>query len=544
MEQLPVTIPPGVVRNSTPAGVGAHWYDSHLMRWVSGRLRPILGWERIRLITGLPPNQLPAIAPTTIRAIHQWVDQDGFERQAILCERHLFVVEGSTVIDVTPLEERNTDNTVRYEGGIKGPASSAGGYGGGLYDQGTYDTGRAPRASVNRIGEVWRLRNFGEHLLAMASSDGRLLRWIPGTPRAERVKGQVSGGLEPKWAPENNRTFEVTPERYVMLFGMGGKVNAFGWCDQENVEDWNFGDPLNTAGFYEVEPVSRIIDARVARYTTIFWTVQGTYVIEYKALPYIYTYSYLGAQAGPLSGLATAAFAGNIIWPAADGFWMFDGSSVTQVACPVLDWFQQTQNPLTTRMYTMGCFYGAASEVWWCFPDKDHTENNRLIVYNFEERWWSLGYLKRTCGYPGTMANPPLLANHYAVFRHERGYSYEGEDLPWIRSGQLSPDGAGKVRSTTKQIIVDTDAPLNAVTYQIIATKGRFQGAKEYVKPPKLASERKRDGQGKIDYRITGRDFALKMQSTIAGVPWSFGQGAILLSPRGRTDTDTSSKAP
>ena len=557
MDTLPVTIPPGVVRNSTPAGVGAHWYDSHLMRWVSGRLRPILGWEEVVLRhapgpepqEGAPPDFYavpgdPFFFPSPIRAVHQWTTQSGSQRVGVLCERHLFVVEGeNNVLDVSPPAEVSVIppyNTL-YEAGIRGPSTSptAGGYGGGVYDQGVYDQPRPPRDRLQTIGEVWRLGNFGDHLIAMASTDGRLLRWIPGEQYAQRVKGQVTFNEDQtKWAPEGNRTFVITSERYLILFGMGGQANKFGWCDQENIEDWNFADPLNTAGFYEVQPSSRIIDAQVARYTTIFWTVQGAYVIEYKALPYIYTFSYLGAHAGPLSGQAAAAFGAYVMWPARDGFWQFDGSAVSQVACPILDWFQQNRDDRSTRAHMAGWFNGAASEVWWSYPSKGNAENNKLIVYNFEERWWSIGDLSRTCGYPGTGSNYPFMATIDRIYRHEKGMYYPGAELPWIRSGHLSPDGGGKVRSTTKQILVDTDAPLNAVTYQIIATKGRFANAKEYMKPPKMASDRGRWGQGKIDYRITGRDFALKMQSTIAGVPWSFGQGTILLAPRGRVSAD------
>jgi hypothetical protein len=526
MESLPVTIPPGVIRNATPAGVGLHWYDSHLMRWVSGRMRPILGWEQVDIGA--------TVFPSPIRALHRWVDQSGLERLAILCETALFVMEGSTITDISPIQEKNPDNTVRYAAGIKGPTGSltSGGYGNDLYDIGTYDTARASRGTIRKIGEVWRLGNWGEHLIAMASTDGRLLRWIPGEPHADRVKGQ-EGGSTANFAPEGNRTFVITPERYVMLFGMDGRVNKFGWCSQENIEDWNFALTTNTAGFYEVEPMSRIIDAQVARYTTIFWTVAGSYVVEYKALPYIYTYAYLGSHAGPLSGQAAAVFSGTVMWPALDGFWQFDGSAISQVPCSVLDWFQQNLDDRATRARMAGWFNGAASEVWWCFPTKGNSENNKLIVYNFEERWWSIGDLNRTCGYPGTLAAYPVMATTSKLYRHEKGNIYPGADLPWIRSGQMSPDGAGKVRATTKQILVDTDAPLNAVSYELIATKGRYDGAQEYTKGPKMPRL-----QGKIDYRVTGRDFAVRMQSTNAGLAWSFGQGAILLAPRGQTLAD------
>jgi len=100
-QTIPISFAPGVVRSSTAAGVGAQWYDSHLVRWVLGRLRPIGGWEKMDL----------GPFPSPIRALHIWVDQNSVERLAILCEEHLYVLEGPDVPgagdqlrDVTPVD--------------------------------------------------------------------------------------------------------------------------------------------------------------------------------------------------------------------------------------------------------------------------------------------------------------------------------------------------------------------------------------------------------------------------------------------------------
>ena len=53
----------------------------------------------------------------------------------------------------------------------------------------------------------------------MASSDGRLLRWIPGPP-TEPEGPNLAKPVEN--APIGNRTFIVTAERHVMLFAMDG----------------------------------------------------------------------------------------------------------------------------------------------------------------------------------------------------------------------------------------------------------------------------------------------------------------------------------
>jgi hypothetical protein len=74
-----------------------------------------------------------------------------------------------------------------------------------------------------------------------------------------------------------------------------------------------------------------------------------------------------------------------------------------------------------------GWFNGSFSEIWWCFPHAPGpgeplaAENTTLIVYNFQENWWSIGKLKRTCGIPGTSNSYPLMASAGEIFRHEKG---------------------------------------------------------------------------------------------------------------------------
>src|SRR5215213_9995946 len=299
-QTIPITFAPGVVRSSTAAGVGAQWYDSHLMRWVLGRMRPITGWERL---------DLPAF-PSKIRQLHVWTDLGGVERVGIFCEAHLFVLEGPDVAG-----ENDQLREITPAGGIEPPASNTdGGYGDDPYganpepepvppefQPNLYGTKRNPRRDRRRLGEIWKLGNFGQDLVAMSSADGRLLRWEPGPD----VSGANLAVAVPT-APIGNRTFVITAERHVMLFGLGGDVNKFGWCDQENIDDWDFNSVENTAGFYSVEPANRIVCAMQAQYSIIFWTTSGAYVVEYKALPYVYTYSYLGQYTAPISGLAPA----------------------------------------------------------------------------------------------------------------------------------------------------------------------------------------------------------------------------------------------
>ena len=108
----------------------------------------------------------------------------------------------------------------------------------------------------------------------MASSDGRLLRWIPGPP-TEPEGPNLAKPVEN--APIGNRTFVVTAERHVILFAMDGVTNQFGWCSQEDIEDWDYSDLTSSASFYEIEPAAPFLAAQATRFGVLAFTVVGTY---------------------------------------------------------------------------------------------------------------------------------------------------------------------------------------------------------------------------------------------------------------------------
>jgi len=133
------------------------------------------------------------------------------------------------------------------------------------------------------------------------------------------------------------------------------------------------------------------------------------------------------------------------------------------------------------------------------------------------------------------------MASTEVIYRHEKGGAYPDPDpafeLPWIRSGYIGLEGT---MATTRQLLVDTDADLDAVTYQLFATKGRYKNAPERTLGPKLPANRRnadsgalRNEQGKIDYRLSGREFSIRMQSTGAK-SWTFGKGQVTVTARGK----------
>lgn len=92
MPLAPLNIPPGVVKPATPLQAKGRFWDANLVRWRSGKLLPVGGWQRI---TSSPLE-------STVRAIFPWTAEDDNTYAAIGCQAGLYVLNESTFTNITP----------------------------------------------------------------------------------------------------------------------------------------------------------------------------------------------------------------------------------------------------------------------------------------------------------------------------------------------------------------------------------------------------------------------------------------------------------
>ena len=88
-----LNIPPGVVRGKTPLQTKGRYWDANLVRWRSGALIPVGGWQRITAAADLD---------STCRTIFSW---------AVNTEQNTFY--SAARINFTFLMERRTQTLLR-----------------------------------------------------------------------------------------------------------------------------------------------------------------------------------------------------------------------------------------------------------------------------------------------------------------------------------------------------------------------------------------------------------------------------------------------
>ena len=154
----PLEIPPGVQSKPTKQMRSSAWSEVNMMRWVEGELAPVGGQSQYAYSFASP-----------CRAIHSWYDLNGTFYIAYLCESNLYVDNAGILIEITPT------------GGMTPPPPPVdSNYSDGNYSLGDYSTNN-PIPPISNLPDMWSLDNFGQILLAMTSTDGRLLKWDPGT---------------------------------------------------------------------------------------------------------------------------------------------------------------------------------------------------------------------------------------------------------------------------------------------------------------------------------------------------------------------------
>src|SRR6187551_3625469 len=268
---LPIQFPPGVTNLASKNAKIVNWRESNLVRWHEGTLKPVGGWEKQVYTSNFVGK---------IRKMHRWSDNANVIYTAYLTETNVYVEIDGVLTDITPV------------GGLSSPTGNNGGYSDYKYNKLAYNTPRPGQNRLRLYTPVYSLDNWGQELRVMTSNDGRLLRWDPAAPTSKLTA--VVG------APTGNRSFVVTPERHIMLFGMGA-FDKFGWCDEENDTNWAFTDILSRAGFYDLSPKSPIVATQMFEGGQLVFTPAMSYIVTWVGLPYVYSLRPIGQIPIPIS---------------------------------------------------------------------------------------------------------------------------------------------------------------------------------------------------------------------------------------------------
>ena len=422
MPLVALDLPAGVYRNGTDLQSQGRWRDSNLVRWHDNTMQPIQVWR----------TRSDTASSTKPRSIHAWIDNNNDRWITVGSYNKLYVYNSaSTQFDITP-----AGLTSGFE-----DANNPVGYGNSFYGLEAYGTQRQ-ESDIPDPATTWSLDSWGEYLVACSDADGKVYEWQlnTGTPAA-----QVAN------APINNRGIVVTDERFLMCLGAGGNPRKVQWSDRENNTVWTPA-ATNEAGDIELQSNGRIECAVRIQNQTLILTDTDAHTATYSGPPYVFGFERVGTSCGVASKQSVAVVDIGAVWMGLESFYAYTGGTVQEVKCDVADYvFSDINASQISKVVAVS--NAKFSEIRWFYPSSDSTENNRYVVYNFQDQTWSIGELARSAAIDAGVYRYPIYADPDTkkIYEHEVGHSY-GNLTPFAESGPISIGLGDNVMNVTDLI--------------------------------------------------------------------------------------------
>lgn len=261
------------------------------------------------------------------------------------------------------------------------------GWGAGTWSRGTWGSSANLAASGQTL-RIWSHDNFGEDLLINVRDEG-IYYWdkTNGTSaRAVELSSLTGANTTPTIA---KKVLVSDRDRHIIAFGCDPENNIgtqdpllIRFSDQESLTEWN-SLPTNTAGDLRLGSGSAIVNAIETRQQILVFTDTSLHTMQYLGPPFTFGINLVSENTTIAGPLAAIPVEDNVFWMGAQEFYVY-GGTVQRLPCTVRDYVFSDINEDQLEKVTAGS-NTAFSEVWWFYPSASSTENDRYVVYNYEQ---------------------------------------------------------------------------------------------------------------------------------------------------------------
>ena len=177
------------------------------------------------------------------------------------------------------------------------------------------------------------------------------------------------------------------------------------WSTSENAAEWR-PRSTNSAGFQELPACSEIIGAMMGRQEILIWTDCGIVSMRYIGSPFYFSFTEVAKGMSMISPNAAVNADGKIYFMDRGGFYLYTGTA-QRLPCPVLTTIFDDFD-LDQSHKVVGGSNPEFSEVVWIYPSESgNGENDKYVIYNYDEDIWYAGTLVRGAwSHAGTKTYP------------------------------------------------------------------------------------------------------------------------------------------
>jgi hypothetical protein len=228
----------------------------------------------------------------------------------------------------------------------------------------------------------------------------------------------------------------------------------------------------------------------------------------------------------------------------ANGFYQYDGR-VYGLPCSVKDYVFNDINWNQAEKICGGSNM-SFNEVWWFYPSADSSENNRYVIYNYNEKVWTIGNIVRTAWIDRSIEDYPRAASVDGyIYFHEIGQD-DGSTNPYspivayIESAPIEI-GEGNEYGFAWRMIPDLTFRNSAAANPVVdfVLKAQDYSGSDFSQSKdnnttRTATFPVEQFTNQTYFRLRGRMMTLRVQSTGLGVAWRLGVPRVDIRKDGR----------
>jgi hypothetical protein len=314
-----------------------------------------------------------------------------------------------------------------------GPPATGVGFGLGAFGVGAFGSGvvQSSQQGTPITTTDWTTDNWGATLLANPRGGG-IYAYDP-------VGGFRNASLITSAPTYAGGIFVSTNQQILVAWGATTQASIgtyqdsllIAWSDSGDYTTWI---PLQTnqAGSFRVPFGSRLRGGMACASQNLLWTDLDCWAMTYIQPPLVFSFNRIGAGAGAVSCHAMQALRGSVYWMGPSNFYVYDGSSVGVIPCPV--WDAVFQNLDKNNLGHVRAMPNTAfDEVGWLYPSASSGgECDSYVKFNLSEPTtpWDIGSLPRSAWLDQSILGPPLGASPQGViYQHETGNDADGAPM-------------------------------------------------------------------------------------------------------------------
>jgi hypothetical protein len=402
---------------------------------------------------------------------------------------------------------------------------------------------------------LWSHDNFGEDII-INPRDGGIFYWDKTNGlgnRAIELSATSTYSGETSVPTIAKQVLVSDQDRHVIVFGcdgLGANSSAtqgdgvqdpllIRFSSQENPVDF-FPTATNTAGDLRLGGGSTFVQAVETKQQILVFTNKTLHAMKFIGPPFTFGLQELSKNITIMSPFSAIAVEDAVYWMGVDTFYVYAGGQTIQLPCTVKDKVFLDFNFEERDKVHVG-LNSEFSEILWFYPSSAGTEIDKYVAYNYLEKVWYYGTLVRQAWLDRGIRNLPQATGNQYLYNHEVGFDDDGSAMTSFIESSAIDIGDGDKFLFIKQVIPDiTFNGSTSVNPDVSFTmKTRNNPGANFNETTQVTTQRSATSPveqftEKLNYRLRGRSFALRIDSTSLGTKYKLGTPRVDIREDGR----------